>query len=361
MRPLNPGAAEWCPQSAAGSNDQGAAVSSSRQVAIQVGPEPNIMLGPVQHLAQFFPQFSDHVLQRVLAAAAGDVSAAANELSAADYQDISTSARPTAEQLLKATSNPELPQDEATFPSLIAAGTCGTPSTSTIPPRTQPLGSSWRGAALPVVKQPPPFQPASRPQLRQATDAGPAPSLATGTTAASIAWVETGSTVSQQYKTARDTATTLARARNVCFEQATLAYQTGNKALAKELGAKGRVLNERMKAEHEAASAVIFSSRNSASAANFETAGDHHVVDLHGLHVPEAVQFLGRQVDVASLRQTPVSLYVLVGTGHHTKGIKTPARLPAAVAAYLDHRRIRYEEPQPGQLKITLPSPSQAA
>ena len=44
--------------------------------------------------------------------------------------------------------------------------------------------------------------------------------------------------------------------------QATLAYQGGNKALAKELGAKGRAANEAMKAAHAMASADIFSSRN---------------------------------------------------------------------------------------------------
>ena len=53
-------------------------------------------------------------------------------------------------------------------------------------------------------------------------------------------------------------------ATSICglLSQATLAYQSGNKALAKELGAKGRAENEAMKAAHAAASATIFTSRN---------------------------------------------------------------------------------------------------
>lgn len=50
--------------------------------------------------------------------------------------------------------------------------------------------------------------------------------------------------------------------RHLYLSQATLAYQAGNKALAKELGAKGRAANEAMKAAHAAASADIFASRN---------------------------------------------------------------------------------------------------
>lgn len=46
--------------------------------------------------------------------------------------------------------------------------------------------------------------------------------------------------------------------------QATRAYVAGNKALARELGARGREHGERMRAEHQAAAARIFDARNSA-------------------------------------------------------------------------------------------------
>ena len=48
--------------------------------------------------------------------------------------------------------------------------------------------------------------------------------------------------------------------------------------------------------------------------------------------------------------------HVLVGTGHHTKGSRTPSRLPAAVAEYLTHRRVRFWEPQAGMLEVDIAS-----
>lgn len=130
-------------------------------------------------------------------------------------------------------------------------------------------------------------------------------------------------------------------------------------------------------------------------------------MDLHGLHVPEALQFLDREIKAATVPHHIDSLYVLVGTGHHTKvcfsacplflclstflqlllplyragkptsrpsvdhtlssvyimansiqlvlqGTKTPARLPAAVASYLERSGLQFREPQPGQLCVVL-------
>jgi hypothetical protein len=48
--------------------------------------------------------------------------------------------------------------------------------------------------------------------------------------------------------------------------QATQAYLAGNKALAKELGAKGRWHAEQMSAAHTSASEAIFRQRNSRGA-----------------------------------------------------------------------------------------------
>lgn len=50
--------------------------------------------------------------------------------------------------------------------------------------------------------------------------------------------------------------------------QATQAYLVGNKALAKELGAKGRHHSDQMKAAHAAASENIFQQRNMRNAAS---------------------------------------------------------------------------------------------
>ena len=64
---------------------------------------------------------------------------------------------------------------------------------------------------------------------------------------------------------------------STCFPlQATQAYLAGNKAAAKELGAKGREHSEQMKKAHAAASENIFQQRNSRlqSAAVFNKNGE---------------------------------------------------------------------------------------
>jgi DNA-nicking Smr family endonuclease len=160
--------------------------------------------------------------------------------------------------------------------------------------------------------------------------------------------------------------------------QATLAYLSGNKALAKQLGRKGRELNEAMKAAHAAAARRIFTQRNAqlrsggqagASAATAarrqqprqgqqqqrariangaegvdglrrqaqppgttptspssaaaaqgttEAAGDVLFVDLHGLHAAEAVSVLETQIEEARAAGCRL-LRVCTGTGSHTK------------------------------------------
>ena len=65
--------------------------------------------------------------------------------------------------------------------------------------------------------------------------------------------------------------------KTACFPlQATQAYLAGNKAAAKELGAKGREHSEQMKKAHAAASENIFQQRNSRlqSAAVFNKNGE---------------------------------------------------------------------------------------
>ncbi len=56
------------------------------------------------------------------------------------------------------------------------------------------------------------------------------------------------------------------------------------------------------------------------------------MVDLHGLHVAEALQFLSRELDAAS---QDAHLHVLVGTGHHTKVRCCKPAPPAASRAFL--------------------------
>ncbi|KXZ47258.1 hypothetical protein GPECTOR_36g111 [Gonium pectorale] len=205
-----------------------------------------------------------------------------------------------------------------------------------------------------------------------------------GGAGSAVPWVPTGAAVAGQYAEERAEAGVLARARNTYFMQATMAYLNGNKALAKELGRKGRQANEAMKAAHAAAAARIFAQRNPAAqrgplqrqqrgrgAAAATGAGSSKAaaagsarqaepeapeslfVDLHGLHAAEAVAVLEAQI--AEARSAGYRyLRVCTGTGHHTKGSKTPARLPPAVADTLLANHMTFRTLQPGLLEATL-------
>lgn len=356
---LNAAAAEWYPQSAGKGDNPQAASGRVFHEARSSTQDP--LSSYVQHLAQFFPEFSDRDLRRVLSVTNGDVTAAAAELLAVLDDDSAPplppeSPQPSQAQTLHRQDIPAPLQDLISFPSLsraadrnvVAADSRLSPSMG-----ESHVVSSWMKAAAAGLNQL--TLPTTRQLPHKALAAPSAHCMHNSTAPLSVPWVATGSTVSQQYSEARDTAGALARARNVCFEQATLAYQTGNKALAKQLGAKGRSFNDRMKAEHATASARIFSDRNPASANRLSMAGYRHTIDLHGLHVPEALQFLQDKLSAATAQQTLTVLYVLVGTGHHTKGSKAAVRLPAAVSAFLERKGYTYQEPQPGLLCVDLP------
>ncbi|KAL0394247.1 UNVERIFIED_CONTAM: Polyadenylate-binding protein-interacting protein 7 [Sesamum latifolium] len=176
-----------------------------------------------------------------------------------------------------------------------------------------------------------------------------------GSAHSSPVWLETGEAVANMYSEMREEARDHARVRNAYFEQARQAYLIGNKALAKELSIKGQLHNMQMKAAHGKAQESIYRQRNPDMLAN----GRERMIDLHGLHVSEAIHVLKRELTV--LKSTARSadqhllLYICVGTGHHTRGSRTPARLPTAVQRYLlEEEGLDYSEPQPGLLRVVI-------
>ncbi|KAH9606088.1 hypothetical protein KSS87_001449 [Heliosperma pusillum] len=181
-----------------------------------------------------------------------------------------------------------------------------------------------------------------------------------GSARAAPVWLETGDAVANLYTEVREEARDRARLRNAYFEQARQAYLIGNKALAKELSVKGQWHNTQMKAAHFKAGESIYRERNPISPR--QSGGGRYLeksIDLHGLHVNEAIQMLKHELNVqrneaARLGEQRI-LYICVGTGHHTRGSRTPARLPIAVQRYLlQEECLDYTEPQPGLLRVVL-------
>ncbi|ONK66079.1 uncharacterized protein A4U43_C06F3940 [Asparagus officinalis] len=168
-------------------------------------------------------------------------------------------------------------------------------------------------------------------------------------------WLETGDAVANLYSELRGDARDYARLRNACFEQARQAYLIGNGSLAKELSRKGQLYNMQMKAAHGKARESIYRQRNPST---LDAGIQDGLIDLHGLHVNEAIQVLQHELSI--LRSTARSsgqrlqAMICVGTGHHTKGARTPARLPVAVEQYLLEEGLHFTQPQPGLLRVVI-------
>ncbi|KAG1366374.1 polyadenylate-binding protein-interacting protein 7 [Cocos nucifera] len=161
------------------------------------------------------------------------------------------------------------------------------------------------------------------------------------------------------YLESREDARDFARLWSTCFEQARQPYLLSNKALAKELSLKGQLYNMQMKAAHEKAKETIYRKRNPLSPADQGySGGQDHLIDLHGLHVTEAMHVLNREFGILRNRGRSagqrLQLMICVGTDHRTKGTRTPARLPVAVERFLVEEGLPYTQPQPGLLRVVI-------
>ncbi|PXF47793.1 Polyadenylate-binding protein-interacting protein 7 [Gracilariopsis chorda] len=143
-------------------------------------------------------------------------------------------------------------------------------------------------------------------------------------------WVSTGQSVAELYEELRAEAAQQASIRNKYFDRAAAAFKRNDGATAKKMGALGREANERMKELHRQAADAIFAKRNPPHV--------HDVIDLHGLHVSEAIERLP-----AALEDKAGKIRILTGTGHHTKGTGR-ARLRPAVKKWLQENEFFFEE-----------------
>lgn len=145
-------------------------------------------------------------------------------------------------------------------------------------------------------------------------------------------WVATGNSVAAIYEQYRAEAADLARLRNMCFEQAAAASIGGNGNSARSLAQRGRDYNAQMKEKHQLAADAIFAARN--------PPGSKHI-DLHGLHVSEALEKLE---DVLSSLEPGSVRQILTGSGHHSRGIHNAPRLRPAVERFLREGKYNYQK-----------------
>eukprot|EP00916_Digyalum_oweni_P002368 GHVL01004347.1.p1 GENE.GHVL01004347.1~~GHVL01004347.1.p1 ORF type:complete len:637 (+),score=83.23 GHVL01004347.1:56-1966(+) len=171
-------------------------------------------------------------------------------------------------------------------------------------------------------------------------------------------WRSTGSSVSTKYARLRVEARQLAITRNACFMNSVKAFQSGQKQLARDLGAQGRQYNEEMHNAHQRVAWITFIENNflildSSKLIKTQWSNWHSLmesilnddfdveslwqepiicqiaqnlkeVDLHGLHIQEAINFVDWVLQQHLQRENTVAgrnLVILGGSGHHSIGM----------------------------------------
>ncbi|KFO88657.1 NEDD4-binding protein 2, partial [Buceros rhinoceros silvestris] len=152
-----------------------------------------------------------------------------------------------------------------------------------------------------------------------------------------------------QYEDLRAEAFCHQQKRQECLKKAGEAYRMGMKSVAAFYAHQGRLHEQKMKEANHAAAVQIFEKVNTALL-------PMNVLDLHGLHVDEAVNQLSRVLQEKSeeYQQTGGKPYlcVITGRGSHSQG--GVARIRPAAIRYLTSHNFRFTEIKPGCLKVML-------
>nr|XP_056711819.1 NEDD4-binding protein 2 [Euleptes europaea] len=134
-----------------------------------------------------------------------------------------------------------------------------------------------------------------------------------------------------------------------CLRKAGEAYRMGMKPVAAFYVQRGRLHEQKMKEANHDAAVQIFETVNASLL-------PENLLDLHGLHVDEALDHLSRvlleKTEECSQAGGKPYLYVITGKGNHSQG--GVARIKPAVIKYLGSHKFRFTEIKPGCLKVML-------
>ncbi|XP_067387232.1 NEDD4-binding protein 2 isoform X2 [Emydura macquarii macquarii] len=134
-----------------------------------------------------------------------------------------------------------------------------------------------------------------------------------------------------------------------CLKKAEEAYRMGMKPVATFYAQQGRLHDQKMKEANHDAAVQIFEKVNASLL-------PENVLDLHGLHVDEAINHLSRVLQEKSheYKQTGGKPYLcmITGRGNHSQG--GVARIKPAAIKYLTSHNFRFTEIKPGCLKVML-------
>ncbi|KAK9702926.1 hypothetical protein K7432_010990 [Basidiobolus ranarum] len=144
----------------------------------------------------------------------------------------------------------------------------------------------------------------------------------------------------------RQEADKYAQLRNECFTKSQALYKSGDKQGAKEESEKGKSYTRKMDAANKKAVELIFKEKNSSLPKN--------ELDLHGLHVKEALAVVEERVNKCKRRKKIDHLTIIVGMGNHSAdGVQ---RLKPAIESWLQQQNLTYsvDKPNRGCLFVEL-------
>ncbi|KAM5272197.1 NEDD4-binding protein 2 [Ctenodactylus gundi] len=137
--------------------------------------------------------------------------------------------------------------------------------------------------------------------------------------------------------------------RTDCYRKAKEAYRMGKKHVATFYAQQGGLHDRKMREANHLAAVEIFEKVNASLL-------PQNVLDLHGLHVDEAIQHLmtvlQQKTEECKHNGGKPYLSVITGRGNHSQG--GVARIKPAVIKYLTSHNFRFSEIKPGCLKVML-------
>ncbi|XP_053274383.1 NEDD4-binding protein 2 [Pleuronectes platessa] len=133
------------------------------------------------------------------------------------------------------------------------------------------------------------------------------------------------------------------------FAKAAEAFKQGRKEVASFYAQQGHMHGQRMREANHRAAVQIFERVNS-------TLLPRNILDLHGLHVDEAMEHLAQVLHDKTTESEQglcrPQLSVITGRGNHSQG--GVARIRPAVIDYLTNNHYRFTEPKPGLMLVSL-------
>jgi DNA-nicking Smr family endonuclease len=137
-----------------------------------------------------------------------------------------------------------------------------------------------------------------------------------------------------------------AEKRGQYFTESQTAFQSGDKAKAKELSELGKAAGQKMEELNQEAAKVILKYRNDGHPDTY--------LDLHGLYLEEAVTAFHQRLELLQNKKSgeEVIFEVIPGAGNHSKN---KAIIKPKIIEELQVRKLRFEEKNAGTLLVYLP------